>query len=682
MGPQWLASIMEWIGNHPGIAGLVIAVVAFLEGFAIIGILVPGIVILFGFGALVGLGVLELRSVWLWCSFGAIAGDAASFWIGRRYREHLPSVWPFSRYQDLIQQGIRFFRKHGLKSIIIGRFIGPVRPIMPVVAGMMNMPLNRYVPANIIAGILWAPAYLLPGVVFGASIELAKAVALRLALLVGLLVAIVWLSSFIVNRVYSLAQPRASRLLGGIGRWSRRHPVLGKPARALVDPRHPESGTLLLFAGVLIAAAWGLVTLLITVGVTSEPLAIDVLLQETMAELRSPWGDKLMASIAGFGAQIVLMPASAVVLIWLMVRRRMTAANHWAAAVIFGWMLALVIGYLFAAARPEEAVVLGRQIPVMHIANAVVVYGFFAIIVARELPGKRRVWPYGVATVLVLLTGTAHVYFAVYWFTDLLAGGFLGVLWISVLGLAYRRRTRRTFWMAPLSGLFFVTVILATCWHTAFYADRLAAQLRPEAKWKQVQLASFWNGQWQPSGSVPVPLNLQFAGKPVLLESALLADGWTLMPEVTWEIPFQMLQPAPDMQSLPVLPAAYAGKGEVLTVYRDDLALRLWPTRTRLFDGTPIYVGSVSRYEIKRVAWFFSYWSQQDDPDVLAAVSSTSDLLTERRIVENKPVLIIRQTEEWAEVSSTDPDAARAHDTQEATASEQAQAAEALQDDN
>ena len=126
---------MDWIGNHPGVAGLVIAVVAFLEGFALVGILVPGIVILFGFGALIGLGVLELRSVWFWCSLGAIAGDGASFWIGRRYREHLPLVWPFSRYRDLIRQGIRFFRKHGLKSIIIGRFLGPVRPIMPVVAG-------------------------------------------------------------------------------------------------------------------------------------------------------------------------------------------------------------------------------------------------------------------------------------------------------------------------------------------------------------------------------------------------------------------------------------------------------------------------------------------------------------------------------------------------------------------
>ena len=682
MGPQWLASIMDWIGNHPGVAGLVIAVVAFLEGFALVGILVPGIVILFGFGALIGLGVLELRSVWFWCSLGAIAGDGASFWIGRRYREHLPLVWPFSRYRDLIRQGIRFFRKHGLKSIIVGRFLGPVRPIMPVVAGMMNMPLNRYIPANIIAGVLWAPAYLLPGVVFGASIELAKAVALRLALLVFLLVGIVWLSSFLVNRIYTIAQPRASRLLGSIGRWSRRHPVLGRPARGLVDPGHPESGTLLLFAAVLIAAAWGLVTLLITVGVTSEPLTIDVLLQDTMAELRSPWADKLMASIAGFGAQVVLLPASAVVLIWLLVRRRTLAANHWAAAVIFGWMLALVIGYLFAAARPEAEVNLGRQIPVMHIANAVVVYGFFAIIVSRELPGRRRVWPYGIATMLVLLTGTAHVYFAVYWFTDLLAGGFIGVLWISVLGLAYRRRTRRSFWMAPVSALFFATVILATCWHTAFHADRLAAKLRPELPWKHVQLASFWNGQWHPSGSVPVPLNLQYAGDPDLLEAALVADGWQSMPEVTWEIPFQMLQPTPEMQTLPVLPAAYAGRAEDLTLYRDDIALRLWPTRTRLFDGTPIYVGSVSRYEIATVAWFFSYWSQKDDPGVIESVTTPPDLITTRRSVENRPTLLIRQTAEWAAAASAGPDGAQAHDTQEATASEQAQAAEALQDDS
>ena len=68
---------------------------------------------------------------------------------------------------------MRFFEKYGGKSVAFGRFVGPMRAVIPLVAGMMGMPTGRFLAANILSAIVWAPVYLLPGIVFGASLELA-----------------------------------------------------------------------------------------------------------------------------------------------------------------------------------------------------------------------------------------------------------------------------------------------------------------------------------------------------------------------------------------------------------------------------------------------------------------------------------------------------------------------------
>ena len=63
-------------------------------------------------------------------SVGAFFGDMLSYALGRRFRAHLLDIWPFSRYPRLMERGTRFFRAHGAKSVVAGRFIGPLRPII------------------------------------------------------------------------------------------------------------------------------------------------------------------------------------------------------------------------------------------------------------------------------------------------------------------------------------------------------------------------------------------------------------------------------------------------------------------------------------------------------------------------------------------------------------------------
>ncbi|NNF95655.1 MAG: DedA family protein, partial [Halobacteria archaeon] len=232
------------------------------ESLAFIGLIVPGVVIMFGIGALIAVDAISFTAAMAWAVCGAVTGDGMSFWLGRRYHSQLRGFWPFRRYPQSLDQGIAFFEKYGGKSVAFGRFYGPVRAVVPLVAGMLGMPVGRYLIANILSALAWAPAYLLPGMLFGASLKLASEVAFRLVLLIVLLAALGWFSIWLVRKIFLLLHPHARAIVQYILEWSQVHPRMGKIAAALADPNHPEGKGLSVLATLLILTM-GLFTLIL-----------------------------------------------------------------------------------------------------------------------------------------------------------------------------------------------------------------------------------------------------------------------------------------------------------------------------------------------------------------------------------------------------------------------------------
>ena len=156
MDTGWTQELLAWLNAHPAWGFTIVFLVALFESLVLIGILLPGIVILFGVGTLIGLGIMELIPIWLAATSGAFLGDFLSYLLGHRFRGHLLDVWPFSRYPALMERGTLFFHSHGAKSVVAGRFIGPLRPIIPAVAGMMGMKPGRFIAGDIPACVTWA----------------------------------------------------------------------------------------------------------------------------------------------------------------------------------------------------------------------------------------------------------------------------------------------------------------------------------------------------------------------------------------------------------------------------------------------------------------------------------------------------------------------------------------------
>jgi membrane protein DedA with SNARE-associated domain len=164
-------AIVRFVALHPEWAGLVMFAVAFGESLVFVSLLFPGTALLLAAGAFVPGDSWQIVLLLTGAIMGAIAGDGVSFWIGRRYGYAVSGIWPFTCDSELIPSGISFFQRHGGKSVFIGRFFGPVRAVIPLAAGILNMPAGRFWAANVGSAIVWAPAVMLPGAVIGALVE-------------------------------------------------------------------------------------------------------------------------------------------------------------------------------------------------------------------------------------------------------------------------------------------------------------------------------------------------------------------------------------------------------------------------------------------------------------------------------------------------------------------------------
>ena len=247
--------LLHQLAGHSAWMLTVVFLAAFLEAIAVIGTFIPGSTAMFLAGALTGTGSLSLGWVFVWAIVGAIAGDGMSFWLGSRYKERIVQLWPFRKHPELLDAGHRFFRKHGAKSVVLARFIGPLRAIVPVVAGMLGMPPLRFYAMNVLSALLWAPAHILPGVVFGASVLLAGAVSFRLVVILALLVCIVWLSFRGAGFLLSHANAWSSAAGRHLGSWACRHPgPLGRVARKMLDPETPDATNILVTSLIVLVA--------------------------------------------------------------------------------------------------------------------------------------------------------------------------------------------------------------------------------------------------------------------------------------------------------------------------------------------------------------------------------------------------------------------------------------------
>ncbi|HEV8694813.1 MAG TPA: VTT domain-containing protein [Lysobacter sp.] len=621
MEPTLLDSASAWISAHPLAAGAVIFLIGFSEALILLGFLVPSLPLLFAVGMLIGLGHINGPYALICCTLGAFIGDGSSYWVGHRWGPQLRRRWPFLRYPQWLDRGEAMFRRNAIKSIFVARFIGAVRPFVPAIAGMARMPLRRYAPPSLVACLVWSSLYLAPGWVLGASYDAVAAVADRLALVLGGLVvaiALVWACVLYTWRWFA---GHADNLLARALKWTREHPHLGRYAEALIDPNRPESPSLVVLAVCLLAISWAWFTLLASLLASGGPLALDHTVHDFMWNLRNPLADRLMAGLASLGDAQVLGPAALIALVYLLWRKRWMAAAHWIAAIVFGLVFTNVLEAAIAMPRPPTAPE-GFGFPSIAVTMTTIVFGFFAVLIARELPGRQRVWPYLLAGVVTTVIAFARLYLGAHWPSDLVGGTLFGILWLLILGLAYRRHVARSFWMRPLAWAFYTVFAAAALWHAPRNADALLAKFAAAAPTTSLAAERWWQRDW---AKLPAqrnerdvrrrwPLDVQVAGPLRPLQKALEAKGWRVQPQADWVTTVGLLNEDKAANEQVVLPATLEARAEALLLLHpgkrtdEQIVLRLWPAPATLTDGTPLWMGTAQTLRYEKSLRVASLW--------------------------------------------------------------------------
>jgi undecaprenyl-diphosphatase len=184
--------IIEWLGPifEGGVGYMLIAVAVLLERSILIGLIIPGDVVLAVGGIFSARGTLELWIVVLLSAVCAIIGESIGYWLGRRYGVSLLRHIPLAnRLVGELKDVQALFQKHGGKAVAIGRYAAVAGAFIPFAAGVGGMRYRRFLLFDIPAIVIWATAIGAVGYVFGGNIDLVDRILARFGyVLLGLLV--------------------------------------------------------------------------------------------------------------------------------------------------------------------------------------------------------------------------------------------------------------------------------------------------------------------------------------------------------------------------------------------------------------------------------------------------------------------------------------------------------------
>jgi len=396
---------MNWLVDYPIILLLVLCLIAFLESIALLGLFIPGALILFSLSALANSIGIHPISLMLAGAIGAITGDICSFIIGKKMQSRMEKVYWFKQHRSWLEQGEWFIKKWGWLSVISGRSLGPLRPVIPLIAGSFNMPTKLFIPLCIGATFIWAPVYLLPGYYTGHLNELWQLQPLGNRSLITLSLTATALSSFALA-IYHHTHPERMHLRGLLTRHQAdRWPI--------------HSVTLIVLSAIC------MLILKISPLENIELLFVDFAQNWTVQPSNTFW--QSLNSLTNYKLAILFLVTIA---LWL------TVEKHWRLALllIFFTFLFVGIGYLAV----QSGFIVSQWENVIHFGLIIFSIGIAAILASTTFNGLER-WPiYLIASFLIVITSASQLWYGKLSITSSGMSIFLAFIFIALFRSAWQ----------------------------------------------------------------------------------------------------------------------------------------------------------------------------------------------------------------------------------------------------
>lgn len=619
--------LLHTLGAHPSWTLAVVVLASFFESVAVIGTFVPGSTAMFIAGALVGTGALNLGWVMVCAIAGAIAGDAASYWFGARHKTTITRLWPFRSHPGLLTSGEKYFKIHGAKSVIFARFVAPLRAIVPVVAGMLGMSPARFLAVNIVSALLWAPAHILPGVVFGASMELAGAVSFRLVIVVCVLVAVGWATYNLTRVVVSHARAWTDQSRQRLVSWAKRHPhFTGRVVLRTLNPDNPATGLILTISVLLLVSGVVFISTLNDVARGNPLVQVDMSVYRFLRSFHPLLGERAMFALSTLGSVTTLTILVVLVVVWLAFERRWRTAVYWLIAVVFSQLLVLAIQVTAQGATTASVASTVRAFPSNHIAGAVVIYGFLAFLIVRRVGTVSSVLVATATIAIIAAVAISGLYAGRFSFSGALGGAALAATWVFLVALTAVWRHPSDPpprpWM-PVVALLAIGLSVAVQTRTG-PREQWIASTRPlpaivvtPAQWTDTIWKTFSCYRSNMEGDRREPITVQWNATASQMRTQLESRGWMEGTRFSTRSVLSLVSPDVAATDLPALPRLNNGEPSALVFIRPDATgdqrdvLRFWPTNYAVENQrgkppTPIWLGSVVHEHLRRPTWPFN----------------------------------------------------------------------------
>ena len=440
LGHLDLQNLLEDISNTLGAwTYLLVAVFAFAETGAFVGLVVPGETVMLLGGAVAGQGAIDIYLLIAIAWFSCWLGDTTSFFIGRRLgREFVLEHGPrFGIGHERFERVEDYFARHGGKTIFIGRFISLVRAFAPFIAGSSGMRYRAFVPYSILGTGLWASAHILVGYFFSRSIESAAKYAGRGAFLLATTIVVVVASVFVVRRLRVEENRRA------IVAWMDGHTATRwlvallrrfRPQLEFLWERVTPGGTFGLefttLMSVFAVTSFVLVSYAVLVSGEPGPTPGDTTAIELVERLQVGWLTDLAKAFTHLGSFAVVGSLALIGAALLAARRRWAELGVLVAGMALIFIGVHEIKAMVDRPRPEGGLVAvsGSSFPSAHAAYSTFYVWLAVTVVMRLRPGMARgaaVVAAGIA--LTALVGLSRVYLGVHYLSDVSSGWALGL---------------------------------------------------------------------------------------------------------------------------------------------------------------------------------------------------------------------------------------------------------------
>ncbi len=619
-----------------------VLLVSLLESLVLVGVIVPGAVLVVFAGTLAAQGYFDLGDLIWFAAIGAVLGDGISFLFGQRGTGLFKETNKILK-ASYLEAGERFFHKHGAKSIFLGRFIGLVRAVIPFVAGLSGMAAKRFYFWNILSAFVWATSHLLAGYFLGQAWQMVEVWTSRAGIFLAALILVLFCANlfkrFIVKQGKQLFDfcrslwftvKQALSNNPAVARLIARHPGFFSIANARLD-RTRFSGLPLTLLGIAF-----LYTLLLLGGIIEDILALDpiVAVDTRLDNLLYFYRHEMLVkgflwiTLLGKATVVLSVAALCTALFWIR-KNRQFILPLWVTLAGSGLFNLLGKVALHRQRPPGIAVFTEASFsfPSGHATVASAFYGFIVYYLWRQTQNWniRLNLLFG-GSALILAIGFSRLYLGVHFLSDVLGGYLLGFLWLiaGICMVEWRLFARSA--VEPTESLSFSVKLLTA----ALILTELVFYIQSGLHYKPTRNSSEKLGMIQSvsmdvvrgfvlyrlprvtesiTGKQQEPLNFIIVARDeASLAQAFTTAGWQSADPVTISSAARTAKALLGNESYPSAPIAPSFWNSKITdvgfekptpahTVRQRHHIRLWKTDLITTDNSRVFVGTISMDE-------------------------------------------------------------------------------------